>query len=99
MYELIENLDKQSYKKYLSAYIADMIVNRYKVSGPQLNETYSQLFNSAQDTFNLTEEEYEEIYNNVDNIIDCTGNKPRLLIASERKDKIYLAVIEELEEL
>lgn len=99
MYELIENLDKQSYKKYLSAYIADMIVNRYKVSGPQLNETYSQLFNSAQDTFNLTEEEYEEIYNNVDNIIDSTGHKPRLLIASERKDKIYLAVIEELEEL
>lgn len=99
MNDRIQELDKQSYIKHLSEYIADMIVNRYNVLGPQLEETYSELFNSSLDTFQFTDEEYEEIYNNVDNLIDCSGKKPRLLIASERKDKIYLAKIEELEEL
>lgn len=88
----IENKDKEDYKKFLAHNVAEMIVNRYEVLGPDIKETYDQIFNSALDTTVLSEEDYEDIYQEVDSLLDA--HIPKLIIATRKGEPIYLAEVE-----
>lgn len=97
MYDVIIEKDKESYKRCIAHNVAEMIINRFEVLGPKINETYDQIFNSAHDDFKLNKNEYDEIYNEVDSLLDA--HNPKLIIATKRGEPIYLITVEVMNDL
>lgn len=89
--EIIKKEEEQSHKKFLAYIIADMIYIHYKHYKNEKFESYDQVYHSSMQFIHYSEKEQEEIYKNVDSILE---EKYDLFFAHNEKDEpIYLVDI------
>lgn len=81
----IEDYYRRNYIKHYANLIANNIATTYYVLGNNHNMTYSEIFNSSEDSFYLTEEE-NDIINKLVN--DKLRSKYKLKITSKDSDSI-----------
>ena len=88
---LIKKEEEQSHNQFLAYIIADMIYIHYKHYKNEKFESYNQVYHSSMQFINYSEKEQEEIYKNVDSILEA---KYDLFFAHNEKDEsIYLVDI------
>ena len=89
----IEKEIREFHKYWLAVYIARVIETINRTCGNENASSYNAVYNSCQDVINYTNEEKEEIYELVDNILE---EKYMLLFAHKELDKpIYLVDLNE----
>ena len=92
----IEQEIKQFHKQWFAEYVAKVIAVEYKFNDNSHNLSYNQIYDSCFDKINYSEEEKEEIYQNVDDIFT---HEYSLIFAHNNKDEsIYLVDISESED-
>ena len=89
--ETMKAEEEISHKKFLAYLIADMIYIHYKHYKNSNFESYNQFYHSSMQFINYNKKEQEEIYQNVDSILE---EKYDLFFANNEKDEpIYLVDI------
>ena len=92
----IEQEIRQYHKIWFAEYLARVISIYYKHNQNNNNISYNQVYDSCFDTFCYSDEEKNELYQNVD---DFLTNKYNLFFAhNNRDDRLYLIDISEGED-
>lgn len=89
--ELVKFEEEKVHKQLVTRFIAEMIYIHYKYFKNENFETYEQMYNSSMQVINYDNESQDEIYKNVDSILE---EKYDLFFAHNEKDEpIYLVDI------
>lgn len=89
--ELVKFEEEKVHKQLVTRFIAEMIYIHYKHYKNEKFESYNQVYHSSMQFIHYSEKEQEEIYKNVDSILE---EKYDLFFAHNEKDEpIYLVDI------
>lgn len=90
---------REEYKKYLASWISKLIKMHYLKYGNKFKNSYEQMYSLAQESFNLSEKDKDEVYRNVNRLLTSreqifmandNRKKPMFIISSIGKPRFML---------